>query len=163
MTRVECTRESEIFEAVAAGRAPNDELRAHATGCAICRDLAEVASAIHRDFHAAMREAHVPSSGVAWWRIQRRAQEKATRVASRTVTFVQLATLAGTACLVLAILGGMSLMTQDWKLWIDRVYFSILDFLAAPAIAQWATPMFFGIAMCVMLAPFAIYYAVTEE
>ena len=160
MTRVECTRESEIFEAIAAGRALSDELGAHAAGCAICRDLAGVASAIHHDFNAAMREAHVPSSGVAWWRIQRRAQEKAVRVASRTVTFVQLATLAGTACLVLAILGGMSLMKQDWKLWIDRAYFSAIDYFASPAIMLWAAPIAF---MFLTLVPFAIYYAVTEE
>ena len=43
MSRIECSRELEILDAVASGRWPNRadaELRAHASTCSICADVA---------------------------------------------------------------------------------------------------------------------------
>jgi hypothetical protein len=143
----ECIREAEVLEAVAAGRWPeacDDELRTHASSCAVCAELAAVASFIAEDSAAAMRQAPIPSSGLLWWRMQRRVQMEAARHARRAITFVETATLAATAFLVLFILGGLSLLDFNWS--------------ALP----WNVPLLAAAAMILLLAPFAVYYAVTD-
>lgn len=154
MTELDCTREAEILEAINTGRwaeGVNAELRAHATECPACADLAAVASAIAEDSAVAMRQVHVPSSGLVWWRMQRRVQAESAVNAKRAVSIVQITTLAATAFLVLAILGGLSLL-KNWNQWMLA--------LTAP---QWNMPLILAAATCLLLAPFAVYYAVTEE
>ncbi len=154
-TTFECPRELELVETIAASRWPDrcaEDLRAHVETCIVCSDLAIVASAIRTESENAVREAQVPSSGAVWWRAQRRARREATRTASRTMTLVQVATIAGTAAV---------LLQQDWSRWLARGWFVATDLLA-PTVAQWSAPLIIGIAMCVMLAPVAIYYAVAE-
>jgi len=143
----QCTREAEVLEAITAGRWPDtcdDELRSHASSCAVCADLATVASLIAEDAATATRHAPIPSSGLMWWRMQRRMQMEAARNARRTITFVETATLAATALLVLFILGGLSLLDFNWS--------------ALP----WNVPLLAAAAMILLLAPFAVYYAVTD-
>jgi predicted anti-sigma-YlaC factor YlaD len=151
----ECPRELELVETITAERWPDrsaNELLEHVESCIVCSDLAIVASAIHDESEEAMREAHVPPSGAVWWRAQRRAQQEAARTASRTITFVQVATVAATTAV---------LLQQDWNRWLTRGWLAATDLLA-PSVAQWSAPLIIGIAMCVMLAPVAIYYAVAE-
>ncbi len=147
MFRSECAREGEVLEAITAGRWPetcDDELRAHAESCATCTDLATVAAAIAEDASDAVRQAPIPSSGLVWWRMQRRTQMEATINAKRAITFVEGVTLAATAFAVLFSLGGLSLLKFDW-----------------PAI-PWNLPLIAAAATILLLAPFAVYYAVTE-
>lgn len=147
MFSAECAREAEVLEAVTAGRWPetcDSELRAHAESCATCTDLATVATAIAEDASHAMHHAPIPSSGLVWWRVQRRTQMEATLNAKRAITFVEGATLAATAFAVLFILGGLSLLKFDWH--------------AIP----WNLPLITAAATILLLAPFAVYYAVTE-
>jgi hypothetical protein len=146
MNQSDCTREAEILDAITAGRwAHCTELRAHASTCATCADLATVASAIAEDAAAAMRRAPIPGSGLVWWRMQRRVQLEAARNVKRAVTFVEALTLAATAFAVLFILGGLSLLKFDWR------------------VLPWNVPLLAAAAMILALAPFAVYYAVTEE
>jgi hypothetical protein len=143
----ECAREAELLEAITAGRWPEncaDELRSHAASCPTCADLATVASAIAEDANAAMRRAPVPSSGLMWWRMQRRMQMEAAQNAKRAITFVEAGTLAATAFLVLFVLGGLSLLKFDWH--------------AIP----WNLPLIAAAATILLLAPIAVYYAVTD-
>jgi predicted anti-sigma-YlaC factor YlaD len=154
MTEVDCTREAEILEAITTGRwaqGGDAELRAHAKECPACADLASVASAIAEESAVAMRQAHVPSSGLVWWRMQRRVQAESAENAKRAVSIVQVATLAATAFAVLVILGGLSLL-KNWNQWMVT--------FTAP---QWNMPLILAAATCLLLAPFAVYYAVTEE
>jgi hypothetical protein len=155
MDKPECTREPELVETIADGRWPDacaGELREHVDACDVCAEIAIVANAIHIESEEAMHDAQVPPSGAMWWRTQRRAQQDAARAASRTMTLIQVATLAGTAGV---------LMQQDWSRWLTRGWLAATELLA-PSVAQWSGPLVLGIAMCVMLTPFAIYYAVTE-
>jgi hypothetical protein len=146
MNQSDCTREAEILDAITAGRwAHSAELRAHASTCTTCADLATVASAIAEDAAAAMRRAPIPGSGLVWWRMRRRVQLEATRNVKRAVTFVEALTLAATAFAVLFILGGLSLLKFDWR------------------VLPWNVPLLAAAAMILALAPFAVYYAVTEE
>jgi plasmid maintenance system antidote protein VapI len=146
MNPSDCTREAEILDAITVGRwAHSTELRAHASTCATCADLVTVASAITEDVAAAMRRAPIPGSGLIWWRMQRRVQLEAARNVKRAVTFVEALTLAATAFAVLFILGGLSLLKFDWR------------------VLPWNVPLLAAAAMILALAPFAVYYAVTEE
>ena len=147
----ECIREAELLEAITAGRWPDGcaELRAHASSCATCADLATVASAIAEDAAAAMRRAPIPTSGLVWWRMQRRMQMEAARTATRAITFVEAATLAATVFAVLFILGGASLLKLNWTALASHVTLS--------------TPLLAAAATILIVAPVAIYYAVAEE
>jgi hypothetical protein len=154
MTELDCVREAEILEAITSGRWAqriDAELHTHATECPTCADLAAVASAIAEESAVAMRQAPVPSSGLVWWRMQRRVKAESAENATRAVSIVQVATLAATAFAVLVILGGLSLL-KNWNQWMLT--------LSAP---QWNLPLILAAATCLLLAPFAVYYAVTEE
>ena len=155
MNSAACAREAEILDAITAGRwaeGCDAELHAHASACAICADLATVASAIAEDAAAATRSASIPSSGLVWWRMQRRMQTESTQNASRTVSLVQVGTLAATFLAVLLLLGGASLL-KDWNHW-------LLALLASP---QWHLPLAVAALTCVLLAPVAVYFALAEE
>ena len=151
MVERECTREADVLDAITAGRWPDGcaELHAHASTCATCADLATVASAIAEDAAAAMRRAPIPSSGLTWWRMQRRMQMEAARTATRAITFVEAATLAATVFAVLFILGGASLLRFNWTALMPHVSLSV--------------PLLAAVATVLILAPIAVYYAVAEE
>ena len=88
----ECVREQDVLDALTAGRWParcDHDLRAHVSGCAVCRDLGDVASALMAEHDVAWRDARVPSAGSMWWRAQLRAREDAARAAGRPVAFIQ--------------------------------------------------------------------------
>jgi hypothetical protein len=147
----ECIHEAELLDAITAGRWPDGcaELHAHASSCATCADLATVASAIAEDAAAAMRRAPIPSSGLMWWRMQRRTQLEAARTATRAITFVEAATLAATIFAVLFLLGGASLLKFNWSSLLSHVPLSM--------------PLLAAAATILILAPVAVYYAVAEE
>ena len=154
MTDLDCTREAEVLEVITAAHWPDGcdaELRAHTMECTNCGDLAAVASAIAEEAARAMRHAPVPSSGLMWWRMQRRVKAETAESAQRAVSIVQVATLAATAFAVLLILGGLSLL-KDWNRWLPA--------LTAP---HWSATLIVAAATCLLLTPFAVYYAVTEE
>jgi hypothetical protein len=102
----ECVREQDVLDALTAGRWParcDDDLRAHVSDCAICRDLADVAGALMAEQDAAWHDARVPSAGVMWWRAQLRAREDAARAAGRPVAFIQGVAASVAVWLVLAL------------------------------------------------------------
>ena len=149
----ECTREPEVLQSVMAGRWPDacgDELRAHVASCATCAELATVAGAIAEDAAAAMRSAPVPSSGLVWWRMQRRMQTAAARNAKRTVTFVETATLTASFFAVLFVLGGLSAFRFDWSVLASWNVSLLLPFAGAAL-------------LLLVIAPVALYAAVGRE
>ena len=98
MSDFECPQESEILEALSAGRWSTPaatSLRAHAAGCAACNELAQLAGAILDERTTAMHEAALPGSGLVWWRIQMRMRQDASRAASRMMTVIQAVVVAG--------------------------------------------------------------------
>jgi hypothetical protein len=154
----DCAREMETFDAISSGAWPNacdDSLRAHVATCAICSDVAEVATALIDDREAAMRQALVPPSGVVWWRMQMRARNEAAQSARRTVIAVQAAVFAAVIGIALAILGGA---------WWNKL--PHVDEIAASGllvVAQWGVPLLLALAIWLTLAPVAVWLAVTED
>lgn len=156
MADLSCPRETELLDALAHGQQPDEDLAAHLTSCAACTELHAVAGAIFDDASMAMREAPIPSSGGVWWRIERRVREEAALTATRTVSVVQIATVVAAAALAILLLGGLPAIAM----WIGNLD---LPLPAKSGSTFWTLPLIFGIATFLLLAPVAIYFAVTEE
>ena len=160
MNPSECPRELEVLEAVTTGRWPDgcdEELRAHAAGCAICSDEVVVSTAMMTDAQEAMRAAEVPASGAVWWRMQRRQRAEAARTASRVITFVQISTVVAALSIGLLLLGGIAEVRDTFRTWLMQVDFAALN-------QHWALPIiFFGIAATLLIAPVALYLTMAKD
>ncbi|MEK6374928.1 MAG: hypothetical protein AABO58_19810 [Acidobacteriota bacterium] len=142
-----CDRELEVWRAVDARHWPercDEELRAHVAACADCADVVDVASALSEEHVAAMRAAHVPASGAAWWRAQLRVRQDAARTARRAMNVIQAAVVFAALAIVAAI-GGFA--------WVPGVLMNV----------QWNLPLIVALASPLALAPVAVYFAVTED
>jgi hypothetical protein len=92
MSRVECVREHEVLDAIAAGRWPDklgEELATHVASCSICADLGLVAKAFNDDYQDALSNVRVPSAGLVWWRAELRARQDAVRIVNRPINWAQ--------------------------------------------------------------------------
>jgi hypothetical protein len=143
-----CDRENDVLRAVGNGLIDED-VRSHVAECASCADLLHVASAVVDDRRTLMGRARVPSSGLVWWRANLRARQQATRVAVRAATFVQVA-LVVLAIGIAVVLAGAKL---DYRAFLNA---------SVASLSQWAVPLIaFG--AWLILAPVAVYFAVTED
>ena len=164
----ECSREADVLEAIAFGRlsdATEPELAAHVAGCPVCRDLADVARALHADREAALRDAHPPTAGMVWWRATIRARAEAAQTAMQPMTVLQ--GIAG-ACVAGAT---AALATVAWRLAgasarLDDLisYFaSGRGGFASGFGFEHALLMLVGLAACLVLAPLALYITLADD
>jgi hypothetical protein len=163
MKSVDCEFESEVLAAVVQSRWPDRvdaSLRAHASTCAICSDVAAVAAAIGEASDEMRASVAVPDSGGVWWRARLRARREAAEAAGRPITAAQVIALACAAGLLGACFGATSSLFQsailriasvltafDWK---ALVSFAVASLAAHGALAA-------GIAALLLLAPAAAY------
>jgi hypothetical protein len=165
---VDCPREGDVFEAIAFGRwgdRREPELAAHVAGCAICRDLAEVASALHHDRESACREAHPPTAGMVWWRATIRARAEAAHTAMQPITVLQ--GIAGAS----AAGATAALATLAWR-WVDAAD-RVSDLVSRLAIDrgglasafgfEHALVVLLGLVACLVLAPLALYITLADD
>jgi hypothetical protein len=167
---VDCPREGDVFEAIAFGRwgdRREPELAAHVAGCAICRDLAEVASALQHDRESACRAAHPPTAGMVWWRATIRARAEAAHTAMQPMTVLQ--GIAG-ACVAGAT---AALATLAWR-WVDatdrvgdlvsRLAIDRGGLTSASAFGfEHALALMLGLVACLVLAPLALYITLADD
>ena len=142
-----CDRELEILRAIEARHWPercDEELRAHAASCESCADLVDVATALTDDRDAAIHAAHVPSSGLVWWRTQLRARQDAARTARRVMSVIQ-AVVVVIAVGIIAAIGGFA--------WVPGVI----------GAAHWSLPLILALATPIAMTPVAVYIAVTKD
>jgi hypothetical protein len=152
----DCPREQEALELVRAGRWPDgcdDETRAHVAACVDCGGSVRVSSLMAAEYHAALRTAHVPGSGLVWWRAQRRAREEAQRTAARVVTVVQGASVA------IGIAAAVGIAGTDG---VSRAFALVPKALLSLG-PQWSVPLLLGLTVWVALAPVALYLAVSRD
>ncbi|MBI4476833.1 MAG: hypothetical protein HY654_06640 [Acidobacteria bacterium] len=165
MMNVACPREQEALEVAFAGTLSDgghDGIRAHLATCSICADVVRVATAIREDADSC-RMAHLPGSGIVWWRAQMRARAEAARAASKPITFVQ---GIAAACLVGAAVAGLGVAFP----WIRAWFGSMGELARAIEAGAGASPLL-GLPLWVpllavltlLLAPVAIYLAVTKD
>ncbi len=152
MKRIECEFEAEVLAAAVQSRWPERveaELRAHASTCEICSDVAAVAVAMD-DASVAMRAAAViPDSGRVWWLAQVRARREAAAAAGRPITAVQVTACACAAGLLGACFGATSMWFQS----------TLRSLLHAKSLLAGHELLAAGIAAVLLLAPVAVYLA----
>lgn len=140
-----CDREFDVL--TAATSVAGEELRAHLASCSSCRELYDVARSIADDRANLMRNAPVPGAGLVWWRANMRGQREAARAAVRAGSLVQVALLLAAVIIALATLG------------ISVDVHAVARSIAASTVA---IPLM-ALAAWLILAPVAVYFAVTEE
>lgn len=161
----DCDREQDVLDALAAGRWParcDDDLRAHVDACMVCRDLADVASAVAEDRDRAWGDVQVPSSGIMWWRVQLRAREDAARAAGRPVAFIQGVAASVAVWLAIALFRAIPAQSLgEWRAWlVGGVAITMADVARLTA----AVPLlvFVIVGAWLLLAPIAIYFVADE-
>jgi hypothetical protein len=155
MKRTDCPHEHETQAIVHAGRWPDscdDAIRAHVADCTTCSDIVRVSSLVANDYQAALRTAHVPNSGLIWWRMQRRQRQEAVRTASRVITIVQAIAVAAGVAVAIGILTATS-----------RAFAFAPSDLPRTILTQWGIPLLIAIAAWLALAPVAVYLAVSKD
>jgi hypothetical protein len=165
----DCIREQDVLDALASGRWPErveEDLRHHVGACENCADLVEVVRPILDDRdHAALLDAHIPSSAVMWWRAQRRARCEAAREAARPITVAQIIGSVTAVILATALLTAYSpwlrgsLARIGDALSHDAIRFNVQSVLLTQG---WLLPaVIIGISL--VLAPLAVYFAVADD
>ena len=149
----DCSRQQETLDLVRAGRWPagcDDDQRAHVASCSHCGEAVQVATLLTDDYRAALRTARVPTSGLVWWRLQRRAREDAARNAARVVTLVQ----AISVLIGLAVALGIA----------NRAFsFASRELASTITLSQWGLPLLLAVTVWLTLAPVAVYLAVSRD
>jgi hypothetical protein len=165
MNPTQCRNEAAIVAAVHAGGWPHAaaELAVHAAGCAVCREVAEVALSFDAERRTVNRHVSVPSAARVWWRAQLRARMDAAEVAAQPLGVAQ--GLGAASALAVAILS----IRWAWPsilnagTWIDRVTAEAA--IVAPVesdvvrIAVWLT---LGLALLV-LVPVVVFCTMPDE
>jgi len=162
VTFAECPREQEVIDALTSTQWPDQcgqELRAHVAVCEGCRDLVAIVAPVGEAWLEARADAHVPASGMVWWRAQMRARREAARTAARPITVVQ--AIAGVVALVLTV--GTLALLSPWVAASFATSFSMFS-LTLPdtrAIAWgWAVA---GAIAFLAVTSLAVYFAVAED
>jgi len=163
-TGVECAHERDVLEAIAMNRV--EHVRDHLEACGSCADLAEIAAALHDDYEATCREARVPSAGAVWWRATIRARAEAARTVSQPITVAQGVAGAAAAGLSCGLLG-IALRAIPWAGGISEFSSRLGDggemASALSLVVQHALPLTLGLAACLVVAPVALYLALSDE
>jgi len=134
--------------------------------CAICADLVDVATALLDDHEAAWSDAHVPPSGVVWWRAQLRAREEAARAAARPLAFIQGVAASVAVWLVLSLVRAVPPgYLSTWRGWVMGLVPEITVRMPDMATVTGAVPLSILVLLAawLLLAPVAIYFAVVDE
>jgi hypothetical protein len=165
-----CSRETELWDAIAAGRWPDTadaDLRAHVVSCAACRDLALVAGSLRRDGCDVNRAATPPTSAIVWWRAQMRARQEAAHAADRPITVVQALAIACAAGLLLGLMGSVATRlrgSSGWlSAWSASAFSAASQFAAIDFSNRWVLVPAALILLSLVIAPVAIYAIMSEE
>jgi hypothetical protein len=157
MMPFECAFEEEVLAAVVESRWPervDARLREHASSCAVCRDLVEVAGTIGDVRDQMPAPVLIPDAGRVWWVAQLRARREAIKEAGRPITAAHVIALACAAGLAGACFGATSAWFQA----------AFRDFVpSAAAIILQHEAIAAGMAVLLFLVPAAVYLAMGRE
>lgn len=173
MRRRECPRETDVLDALQTSAWPDccsEDLRAHIHACQSCAELVQTVLPLLDEYRAALLEAHVPSSGIVWWRAQIRARHDATKAAMRPITVLQGLSLACAVGLLAAAIGFVSPTFRQAAAWVVGTVTAAAD-LELPSIpwpdVQLLSPLGVAAALALLLfvvaMPLAVYFAVSDE
>jgi hypothetical protein len=176
MTAPECPRERDVITAIVADRWPDrcdGSLPAHAAQCEVCEEVVAVTSLMRLE-REGLHEANVPAAGQVWWRAAIRARLEASEQAARPLSWVfgiSVACVVGLAVAVVELLwspfqhavrsaapGAGTLSVGLGEL--ARRLPSLTDL---SPITTTGALVLLGAAACLLLAPLALYFALSDE
>jgi hypothetical protein len=174
MTAPECAREQDVINAIVTGRWDHVDpaLHAHASECHVCGELVEVTSLMRVDREQLHVEGSVPSAGQIWWRAAIRARLEASQQVARPLSWlfgVSVACAAGLAFAVVELLWSPAqralASTTYWTAWFGVGELTRLIPTMAGLTPLTATAVFvlLGAAACLVLAPLALYFALSDD
>ena len=167
MNPVECPREDDVV-AMTLSRCHDEELQAHASECEVCREAASVAALLREDAMNARADVHVPAAGQVWWRAAIRARVDGVQAAERPITWLHGLAGAAAAGLVATLLGIAWPSIEGFASWVAAREWAVMpgaSDTAALILAalQRSLPLALVVATCMILAPIAIYLAVSDD
>lgn len=172
----ECPREQDVINAIVIGRWPDrcdETLCAHAAECSVCKELVEVTSVMRLDQEGMRDEMSLPSAGQVWWRAAIRARLEASERVARPMSWIFGVSLACAAGLTIAVVQLLwspmrvafgSPNPEAWAAWLALEFNRLL--LTLTSLGPFATTGIFvvlGAAACLVLAPLALYIALSDE
>lgn len=119
--------------------------------CPQCGPLVALAQQIQQEFELTTREARVPTPEIVWWRAQMRARQDAARTAARPILFTQALAIAALIGLLVSLAG--------------RVTLPALSFVELSPLSV-GLPLLYtviGGAFCLLIAPLAVYLALSRD
>jgi len=165
-----CIHEPDVLAAVLSRRweHASDQLKEHAESCEICCDVVTIAQLLSSDQERARYEARVPAAGQVWWRAAVRVRLEAAQAVARPLTWVHGiagACAVGVAC---AVIGMAWPSLRELASWLTFETFGVDSGMAdvaafVTAAMQRSLPLAFVVAACIVLAPVALYFALTDD
>jgi hypothetical protein len=165
-----CVYEHDVVAAVLSRRweSADEELTQHAAACAICRDVVDVARLLSSDQERARYEARVPAAGQVWWRAAVRARLDAAHAVARPLTWLHGIAAACAVGVAAAVFSMAWPSLREMALWVTFEALGtdsrVADLAAlVTATLQRSLPLAFVVAACLVLAPVALYFAMTDD
>ena len=170
MTPVDCAREHEVVSALLAGRRleADSDLSAHAAQCGTCSEVVTIAGLLREDRDAALLDAHVPAAGQVWWRAAIRARLEAAQAAARPITWIHGLMGASAVGLTTAAADLVWPSLRHVSEWVGaRIATFDPDGAALAALLGDSVlrtlPVAIAIAAALVLAPIALYFALSDD
>ena len=176
MSAPECPREQDMINAIVTGQWPDRceaSLAVHAAECAVCKELVEVTTVMRLDRDGLHEEMSLPSAGQVWWRAAIRARLEASQRVAQPISWIfgiSMACAAGLAIAAVQLLWSPmrvawgSSSPEAWAAWLELEFTRLL--LTVTNLGPLATTGVFvllGAAACLLLAPLALYFALSDE
>ena len=175
MTVRECPRESEVIGAIISGRWPDqcdDTLAAHVAQCQACKEVVEVAGLLRLERNDLHDEITVPSAGQVWWRAAIRARLEASQQATRPISWVLGISVACVVGLSLAVVEMLWAPVQSalrstapgtFTFGFSEITRWLPSFSELTPLTMAGLLVVLGAAACLVLAPLALYLALSDE
>jgi anti-sigma factor RsiW len=176
MSAPDCPREQDVINAIVTGQWPDrceESLCAHAAECAVCKELVDVTSMMRLDREGLHEEMSLPSAGQVWWRAAIRARLEASERVAQPFSWlfgVSVACAAGLAIALVQLLWSPmqaawgSSSPGAWAAWLDLESSRLLLTVTNLAPLTMTGMLVFLVATaCLLLAPLALYFALSDE
>jgi hypothetical protein len=177
MSVLECPREQDVINAIVTGRWPqhcDEALLVHAAECSVCKELVEVAGVLRLERDRLHEEMSVPSAGQVWWRAAVRARLEASQQVARPLSWLFGVTVACAIGLTMTVVERLwspvqrALSSGIEGAWISsfglgelvRLWPNLTDF---PSLTTTGVLLLLGATACLVLAPVALYFALSDE
>jgi hypothetical protein len=166
----QCPHEHEVVAAVLSRRweTAHDDLKQHAARCDVCCDVVAVASVLSADHERARYEARVPAAGQIWWRAAVRARLETAHAAARPLTWLHGIAAACAVGVAWAVTEMVWPSVREMASWFTSRALGadpgIADVAAlVTAAMQRSLPLAFVVAACLVLAPVALYFVLSDD